>query len=423
MNVDEYDMDERNSNNFESSSYADFFKIEKELKRKNLKSFSPMVYLKPLPTEVAESQRKLENANESSACLELSQDIAANKKDYEREKRAEQFLREKEEAYETALEKWRKVESKASINLDSLKSNELELYNSTDASTLMSWIQEVRAQRLVRSKTKQQMATIRRGLEQDLKLVQKATSSNQWKINDENGRMEAIFKTAPKYVSQDLKRSKEEIGREVATMFCKQENLKLLDVESVVKLLTEYKEVWLCEEAMWNIIHEILEHIFQNKKDMTRQGLTEACFPVLNAENQAKSKRALDVLFSNVTSTYEFKLPCEATSRREKVRMDGKGKVLQEKKIAIRDKTINDKFQHISRGSSGGFRDKKQKHRTSNHNSGVKKYVEKNKRVESPKKRFNKPLSNYKGKKFDKNFVDPRVKNHSGVKKESSNKK
>jgi hypothetical protein len=418
MNVDEYDLDERNSANFESTAYADFYKTEKELKRKNLKSFAPMVYLKPLPAEVAESQRKLENANESAACLELSQDIAANKKDYDREKKAEQFLREKEESYELALEKWRKVEAKHSKDNNALKSNELELYNSTDSNTLMSWIQDIRSQRLVRSKTKQQLATIRRGLEQDLKIVQKSATSNQWKVNDENGRMEAIFKSAPKYVSQDLKRSKEEIGREVATMFCKQENLKLLDVEQVVKLLIEYKEVWLCEEAMWNIIHEILEHIQQNKKDMTRQGLTEACFPVLNTENQAKSKRALDVLFSNVNSTYEFKLPCESSSRREKVRMDGKGKVLQEKKIAIRDKTINDKFHNISKGSSGSYKDKKLRSHNSKNHSGVKRQPEKFRKPDSHKNKPKPSTSNYKGKRFDKNFVDPRNKQNSGVKKE-----
>ena len=270
------------------------------------------------------------------------------------------------------------------------------------------------------------MATIRRGLEQDLAVVQKSATANQWKVNDTSGRMEALFKSAPKYVSQDLKRTKQEIGRDVATMFCKQENLKLLDVEAVVKLLTEYKEVWLCEESMWNIIHEILEHIHQNKKDMTRQGLTEACFPVLNVENQAKSKRALDVLFSNSTATYEFKLPCEATSRREKVRFDGKGKVLQERKIAIRDKTINDKYNNLSRGHSGGYKDKKRP-KSNQHHSGVKRNFEKVKRETPSSKRKPKSsgtatTSNYKGKNFTKNYVDPRKPN-SGVKKEYKGKR
>ena len=175
---DEYELEDR-TNTYESSAYTDFYKAEKELKRKNLKSFSPMVYLKPLPAEVAEGQRKLENANESAVSLEISQDIAANRKDYEREKKAEQTLREKEETYEKALEDWRKVELKATVSIDNLKTHELELYKSTDSTLLLSWIHDVRTQRLLRAKTKQQLATIRRGLEQDLTMVQKTATSNQ----------------------------------------------------------------------------------------------------------------------------------------------------------------------------------------------------------------------------------------------------
>jgi hypothetical protein len=238
----EIGFDKEHSLETGDQGYDELFRKEEELKQRNLKAFKPVTYECIIPKEVAENQQKLENVCETKFCLEKAQDISNNLKDAEREKNAEISLRREEENLEKLLKKFRDLEQKASLDKNSLKAKETEFLNKTNENTLKKWLLETRSNRQQVSKNRVSLNSIRRGMEQDLKLLRRTSTGNSWRTN-EAGRVVAYYKSAPKYVIQDLKRSKEDIGRDVAKMFTKSESLKKLNLTDVTKLLKEYKEV------------------------------------------------------------------------------------------------------------------------------------------------------------------------------------
>jgi hypothetical protein len=200
--------------NEEPSSYDAILRLEEEQKQRNIKSFRPIVYEVVLPKEIATTQQKLENIGESKFHKEKALDISNNIKDAEREKRAEQVLRDEEEDLEKLLEKFQSLSEKQELDSTSLKAKELAFLKQTDESALKKWLIETRAQRQTVSKNRVALNTIRRGMEQDLKLLRKTSTGNSWRFNEQTGRMVATYKSAPKYVVQNLKRSQADIGRE-----------------------------------------------------------------------------------------------------------------------------------------------------------------------------------------------------------------
>jgi hypothetical protein len=333
--------------NEEANSYEELLRKEDDQKQRNIKSFRPIIYEMAVPKEVAEAQQKLENLGESKFHKEKALDIANNIKDAEREKRAEQTLRDEEDDLEKLLEKYRSLIEKQEDGPDSLKPKETLFLKQTDEQNLKKWLIETRSQRQTVSKNRVTLNTIRRGMEQDLKLLRKTSTGNSWRFNEQTGRMVATYKSAPKYVVQNLKRSKEDIGRDIAKMFCKSESLKKLNMTDVTKLLTEYKDVWEPEDSMWNTIAKALENIDANKADISRVGIVQSCWAILSVENQSLAEKAMDVIFNNTTTTYEFKLPAKTAERTEKVKQDGKGEAFLKKKQQIRDHTVNTKFRNM----------------------------------------------------------------------------
>lgn len=330
----------------EQGSYEELFRKEEELKQRNLKAFKPVTYECIIPREVAENQQKLEDVCETKFCLEKAQDISNNLKDADREKKAELNLRLEEEKLEKLLKKFKNLEEKLAVDANSLKPKEAEFLKKTSEPALKKYLLETRSQRQQVSKNRVSLNSIRRGMEQDLKLLRRTSTGNSWRTN-ESGRVVAYYKSAPKYVIQDLKRSKEAIGRDVAQMFTKSENLKKLNLTDVVKLLKEYKEVWDTEDSMWNTITKVMENIENNKADISRMGLVQACWALLSLEVQTKAENAMQTLFGNTSATYEFKLPALVGQRVEKIKIDGRGESFLKKKAQIRDHAVNSKYKTI----------------------------------------------------------------------------
>jgi hypothetical protein len=141
-------------------------------------------------------------------------------------------------------------------------------------------------------------------MEQDLKLLRKTSTGNSWRNH----------RRAPKYLIQNLKRSREDIGRDVAKMFCKAESLKKLNFTDVQKLLIKYREVFEPEDSMWTTLSKALENMEANKADISRVGMVQSCFS-LSVENKALSAKAMDVILTtrirHMNSNYQLKLPRE----------------------------------------------------------------------------------------------------------------
>ena len=393
-----------NENGLEDqTTYEELLRKEEDQKQRSIKSFRPIVYEMVIPKEVAATQQKLENIGESKFHKDKAQDIANNIKDAEREKCAEQALREEEDNLEKLQEKFILLSEKQEINPDSLKTKEITFLKQTDENMLKKWLIETRAQRQTVSKNRVTLNGIRRGMEQDLKLLRKTSTGNSWRFNELTGRMVATYKSAPKYVIQNLKRSREDIGRDVAKMFCKAENLKKLNFTDVQKLLVEYREVFEPEDSMWNTLSKALENMEANKGDISRVGMVQSCWAILSIENQTLSAKAMDVIFNNSNSSYEFKLPAKVAERAEQVKLDGKGEAFLKKKQQIRDHTVNTKFKNIFRenkpkntgGSKKGYQGK-------NPRKDNQKF-EKSGNNQSKKRTSDKISGGYKGKK--ENFI------------------
>jgi hypothetical protein len=228
--------------------------------------------------------------------------------------------------------------------------------------------------------------------------------------------MVATYKSAPKYVIQNLKRSREDIGRDIAKMFCKADSLKKLNLSDVTKLLTEYKEVWEPEDSMYNTIGKALENIEANKADISRVGIVQSCWSILSVENQSLAEKAMDVIFNNSSASYEFKLPAKVAERAEKVKLDGKGEAFLKKKQQIRDHTVNTKFKNLFKENKGkpakkgyqGNRPNPQK-QGQKHNPGQ----------NNSKKRPAEKPTGYKGKK--ENFIQNYDPTKNGNKKPKYN--
>jgi hypothetical protein len=254
---------------------------------------------------------------------------------------------------EKLLKKFREIEHKAATSPLSLKPKESDFLKKISESSLKKWLLETRSQRQQVFKNRVSLNSIRRGMKQDLKLLRRTSTGNSWRTN-ETGRVVAYHKSAPKYVVQDLKRSKGDIGSDVAQMFTKSENLKKLNLADVTKLLKEYKEVWSTEDTMWTTITKALENMEVNKADISRMGVLQACWALLSQEVQNKAENAIQTLFGNSTATYEFELPANTSQRVEKIKIDGRGEAFFKKKAQIRDHAVNSKYQTIFKDTRNG---------------------------------------------------------------------
>ena len=272
----------------------------------------------------------------------------------------------------------------------------------TSEGAIKKWLIDTRSQRQQISKNRVALNSIRRGMEQDLKLLRRTSTGNSWRTN-EAGRVVAYYKSAPKYVIQDLKRSRDEIGREVAQLFTKSENLKKLNLTDVTKLLREYKDVWSTEDTMYNTISKVLENMDINKSDISRMGVVQACWALLSLEVQNKAENAMQTIFGNSTALYEFKLPANTSQRVEKIKIDGRGEAFLKKKAQIRDHAVNAKYHTIIKDNRGGNNKKMGGYRGSRGNkkeekSGYKKPYEKPKNI-SASGGGGAKSTGYKGKK------------------------
>ena len=309
-------------------------------------------------------------------------------KDFQREKQEESRYRLKEEKYEEALYLYRN----AITAIESNKATEEDFLLAKQGSEkkFNDWIAEARERRTYFGDKKEAHWRKKCAIDKELKdyLLVKGGNALGTDDNDENYK---IYKSAPSYVTQSLKRSEAEVAKDFATQICLGEKLKKLDYFKMIGLIKEYRDCFTHDHEMYDILQAVYDHVEENKKSLTRERLATACFPALNHKNQGVAIKALRCL----DKTYEMRLSIIPRLENEQriTEQRTEGDLL--KKSRVKRHELNEKYRRVvePRRNSDNRRNNNQGRRTRRRSRSR----ERGRRPQNKQRRYNSDTRDNKG--------------------------
>ena len=251
----------------------------------------------PLSADKLQRAKELEKDSMGIEYVRLDTDIKNHLLDWQREAEEEGRWREKEDEYMECLRQYRNAQdARAENRATAFDINILRQIQSEER--VVQWIKMAREVRIKFGKAKDEHWHAKTKLKKELENLVKSHGSN-CVTTGADGNAYKVYTSAPGYVLQPSKKTELEVARELVQMLTVSSNLKIIEFKEIIKVLREYKDCFAPLDEMYELVYKVIEHLETNRDHLTRQTLAEACFAVLNIENQLKHAQAMDIVLKS----------------------------------------------------------------------------------------------------------------------------
>jgi len=269
----------------------------KNRERANLDAY----YKVPLTNELADDFQERDKQSNCTQYKSRDADAKNAFKDFKRFQKTEDEWREKEDRYEKALNMY--MRAKTAEERGEASEADLITLQQGSITKLKEWHANAMEKRSIAMDKKEKHWTKHLSIKTELNNLLKVSGGNSMGTSDNNERYK-IYKSAPSYVEQPLKRPEKEVAKDFATQLCYSANLKKLNYYKIAELVKEYWECFDWKHEMHGLLGQMYKRITENKDAYNRKALAIQCFPALNHKNQGTATTAL----RSVEGDYEMRV-------------------------------------------------------------------------------------------------------------------
>ena len=156
----------------------------------------------------------------------------------------------------------------------------------------MALVDQAFTERMKATKAKEQFIEMKRRIKRELEEIRTSHTTNSVRKTTTGAWLQE-FHHAPEGTEQTLKRTKAEVGKDVASMLCRTDSLIELDYSKLNMLLLEYRDVHdKGLDQMWDLLDNALDTLRTLKHTISRQSAAARLRCILTPKMQVNFDKA-----------------------------------------------------------------------------------------------------------------------------------